>query len=226
MPTALTAATASMTLPGPTGSPAARNVRAKCMRLASSRPCSGTCPLRPLAGGEGGDPSGDAMGRVRWAKSPWSEPGGARTSPRPSPPPRARRGRSVSSGTGSRLRRCSLDLHLIEDAGCFAAVQAGDVVLVFEQHAQGVVDRVRGQFQYIKLHQSFGPVDRLGDAGELEEIHRAQPLHKAHALARELLARARRIALEDLELARRSRVVHPVIEAPPLQRVMYLAGTV
>ena len=37
MPTVLTAATASMTLPGPTGSPAARKVRAKCIRLASSR---------------------------------------------------------------------------------------------------------------------------------------------------------------------------------------------
>src|SRR5712691_1406196 len=38
MPTASTAATASSTLPGPTGNPAARNVRPKCIRLASSRP--------------------------------------------------------------------------------------------------------------------------------------------------------------------------------------------
>jgi hypothetical protein len=35
---ALTAATASMTLPGPSGSPAARSVRAKCIKLATRRP--------------------------------------------------------------------------------------------------------------------------------------------------------------------------------------------
>src|SRR5215468_6242031 len=38
MPIARTAATASMTLPGPTGSPAARKARAKCIKLASSDP--------------------------------------------------------------------------------------------------------------------------------------------------------------------------------------------
>jgi hypothetical protein len=38
MPTASTAATASITLPGPIGSPAARNVRAKCIMFATSRP--------------------------------------------------------------------------------------------------------------------------------------------------------------------------------------------
>src|ERR1700741_3903391 len=54
MPIVLTAATASITLPGPTGSPAARKVRAKCIRLASSNPRSGIGPLGPLAGGEGG----------------------------------------------------------------------------------------------------------------------------------------------------------------------------
>src|ERR1700676_1723449 len=41
MPTASTAATASSSLPGPTGSPAARKVRAKCIRLATSRPSEG-----------------------------------------------------------------------------------------------------------------------------------------------------------------------------------------
>src|SRR5215831_16776684 len=38
MPIARTAATASITLPGPTGSPAARKARAKCIKLASSDP--------------------------------------------------------------------------------------------------------------------------------------------------------------------------------------------
>ena len=161
MPTVLTAATASMTLPGPTGSPAARNVRAKCIRLASSRPLgSGMAVAAP-------------------------HPPAARVPPSP-------RMRGEGWGEGP-VAACpgGLGLHLIEDAGGFAAVQAGDVVLVFEQHAQGVVDRVRRQLEYVELHQGFGPVDRLGDAGKLEEIHRAQPLHKADDLARQVLARAR-----------------------------------
>src|SRR3954453_15812262 len=38
MPTACNASTALITLPGPTGSPAARKVRAKCITLAINRP--------------------------------------------------------------------------------------------------------------------------------------------------------------------------------------------
>src|ERR1700722_686630 len=114
MPTALTAATASMTLPGPTGSPAARNVRAKCIRLATSRP---SC--------------------------------------------------SESLATTSRpVRRGSeLGFDLIEQPRRLAALDARDVVLVFEQHAQRVVDRVGGQFEHVELHQRLGPVDGLGDTG-------------------------------------------------------------
>src|SRR5262249_57495774 len=112
MPTVLTASTASMTLPGPTGSPAVRKVRAKCIRLASSRPAGsdlvvGTCTV------------------------------------------------------------CRLGLDLPENARGFAAVQPGDVVLIFEQHAQRVVDRVRRQFEHVELHQGFRPVDRLPDARQL-----------------------------------------------------------
>jgi hypothetical protein len=36
-----------------------------------------------------------------------------------------------------------LFLHLVEDALGFRAFHAGDVVLVFEQHAKRVVDRLR-----------------------------------------------------------------------------------
>src|SRR5215472_9091519 len=165
MPTVETAATASMTLPGPTGSPAARKVRAKCIRLASNRPppsggsAPEICPLRPLAGGEGGDPSPSAMGRVRWVV-PLAGAGDPPTSPRPSPPPGAERERSGLCDIG----QCSggLGLDLLEDARRLAALQPGDVVLVFEQHPQGVVDRVRAQFQDVELHQGFGPIDRLG----------------------------------------------------------------
>src|SRR5216683_525464 len=115
MPIAPTAATASMTLPGPTGSPAARNVRAKCIRLASSRP--GSAPARP-------SPS-------RWRGS------------LPLPACGERAGVRGSSVTISRPRRGGLGLDLLQEPGGFAAVQAGDVVLVFEQDTQRVVDRDR-----------------------------------------------------------------------------------
>ena len=105
-------------------------------------------------------------------------------------------------------------------------MQPGDVILVFEQHAQGVVDRMRGQLEHVELHQRLGPVDRLGDAGKLEEIHPAQLLDKTDDLARQALAGAGRLALEDLEFARRGRIVDPVVEAAALQRVVDLAGAV
>src|SRR6266403_1954997 len=141
MPIAETAATASMTLPGPTGNPAARKVRAKCIRLASSRPW-------------GSDAA--AIARLCVAMSACKID-------------------------------CGFGLDLFE--------QPGDVVLVFQQHAQGVVDRVRRQLQYVELHQRLGPVDRLGDAGKLEQIHRAQLLDKADDLARQAFAGAGCLAL-------------------------------
>src|SRR5881227_2795165 len=159
MPTASTAATASSTLPGPTGSPAARKVRPKCIRLATSRP-SAPSPTLP---------------RLRGRESAASAAGG-----------------SGLTGTGSRLARGGgdLGLDLIEELGRLAALDAGDVVLVFEQHAQGVVDRLRRQFQHVELHQGLSPVDRLGDAGQFEEIHLAQFLHELDNLPRQGLAGA------------------------------------
>src|SRR5215472_3429830 len=175
----LTASTASMTLPGPTGSPAARNVRAKCIRLASRRPSR--CPCGGVRG---------------------------------------------SLVTRSGPHRGGFGLDLLENAGGLTAVQPGNVVLVFEQHTQSVVDRVRGQLEYVKLHQGVGPIDRLGNAGKLEQVHCAKFLHKTDDLARQVLTGSRYFALQDLELARRARIIDPVVETAPLQRVVDLAGAV
>src|SRR5207245_1884791 len=60
-----------------------------------------------------------------------------------------------------------LGFDLLQQTSGFAAMQPGNVVLVFEQHPQGVVDRVRVEFEHVELHQRLGPIDRLGDAGEL-----------------------------------------------------------
>src|ERR1041385_4243683 len=213
MPIASTAATASSTLPGPTGSPAARKVRPKCIRVATSRPSD--C-----------EPPG--------ALSNWPPLRTAAPALTPTLSPQAGRGRSLRSGSarplspsyGARDRvrgGClssllargggDLGLDLIEQLGRLAALDAGDVVLVFEQHAQGVVDRLRRQLQDVELHQGLGPVDRLGDAGQFEQIHLAPPLDEFDDLARQGLAGARRLALQDLHLALGIRVIDPVIEA-------------
>src|SRR5678816_3120957 len=124
MPTARTASAASMTLPGPTGKPAARSTRANCIKLSTRRPrCSpgedfAGIDLRPSAALGGGD----------------------------------------------------FDLDLLEDLHRLAALDLGDVVLVLEErsergaHVGGVV-RHR-----VELRQRLGAIDRLGDAGELEQI--------------------------------------------------------
>ena len=66
----------------------------------------------------------------------------------------------------------------------------------------------------------------LGDARRLEEVELAQLLHEAHDLARQAFAGARRLDLEDLQLALQVGIVDPVIEAAALQRVVDLARAV
>src|SRR5208282_452291 len=123
-------------------------------------------------------------------------------------------------------RSGGLGLDLLQQPGGLAAVQPGDVVLILEQHAQGIVDRVRGQLEHVELHQRLGPVDRLGDAGKLEEIHPTQLLDKADDLARQAVAGAGGLALQDLEFARGGRIIDPIVKTAPLQRIVDLAGPV
>src|SRR5258708_18622565 len=101
MPTVSTALSASITRPGPMGSPAARKVRAKNMRFSRRRPGIALAPF---------------------------------------------------------LRR-QLVLHLKQQIGRLAAADARDVVLVFEQHAQGIVDRLGIEGDLVELDQRLGPVD-------------------------------------------------------------------
>ena len=70
------------------------------------------------------------------------------------------------------------------------------------------------------------PVDRLGHAGELREVERAQARHRLRDVARELRTHVRRPRAHDLDLAVEIRVIDPVVEAPALQRVVQLAGPV
>src|SRR5215831_145792 len=99
---------ASRTLPGPTGRPAARSVRAKCMMFSPRRPVGSEAGVTGLTRGGG-----------------------------------------------------ELGLHLVEDVGGLAAADLGDIVLVLQQHAQSVVDRLRIECDAVELDQRVRPVDGL-----------------------------------------------------------------
>ena len=70
------------------------------------------------------------------------------------------------------------------------------------------------------------PVDRLGHAGGLGQIHRAQALHEGRGLGREHLGHAGHARAHDRDLALERRVPDPVVDAAPLERVVQLAGAV
>ena len=69
-------------------------------------------------------------------------------------------------------------LQLGEQLGDVAALHLGDVVAVLEQHAERVVHVVGREADRVQRDQRIGPVDRLGDAGRLEEVERAHALHE------------------------------------------------
>ena len=84
----------------------------------------------------------------------------------------------------------------------------------------------RGQLGGSQGQQGRGPVERLGDAGDLGQVGLAQAVDEADDLAGEQLRRGRDAGQDDLELTLEARVVDPVVEATPLERVMDLAGAV
>ena len=63
-----------------------------------------------------------------------------------------------------------------------AAFDARDVVLIFQQHAERVGHGRRIERDRVELGQRGRPVERLGDAGRLEQILLAQRLHEMHDL--------------------------------------------
>ena len=70
------------------------------------------------------------------------------------------------------------------------------------------------------------PVDRLGDARRLVERQPAQRLDGAGDLACELGIDAGHTQLDDRDFALESRMLDPVVQAAPLERVVDVAGAV
>ncbi|CAD5374266.1 hypothetical protein RA210_U50218 [Rubrivivax sp. A210] len=113
-----------------------------------------------------------------------------------------------------------------QQARDFAAFDAGDVVLVLEQHAQAVVYGRRLQMACIQRHQGTRPVQGLGHARHLEEVQLAQALDEGHHLPRQALAGLGRLQRHDLQLALGVGKLHPVVEAAALERVVDFACAV
>src|SRR3546814_10213684 len=75
-----------------------------------------------------------------------------------------------SSDLSTQRAAGELQLHIAEQPGRLAALDLGDVVLVLQQHAEGVVDCLRVQRDLVELGERFRPVDGLCDARRLEEV--------------------------------------------------------
>src|SRR5690606_37027066 len=125
------------------------------------------------------------------------------------------------------LLRCrEFGLHFLKNPFALALTDAGDVVLVFQQYADGVGYGLRIERHLVQLVERVGPVYRLGDAGGLEQLDLPKLLDEGHDLGGKPLAGLRNLAPYDLKFTLRVRIIHPMIEAPPLQRVMDLARAV
>ena len=120
-----------------------------------------------------------------------------------------------------------LGLDLVQQARGLAALDAGDVVLVFEQHAQRVVDRLRASAPAHPIASALRPSRSSRRCpGNLNRSIVRSFCTKPTTSRDEMLAGARRLAPQDLQLARRARVIDPVIKAAPLQRVVDFARAV
>src|SRR5437773_7821913 len=112
------------------------------------------------------------------------------------------------------------------DQGRHLLAHSLQVFLVLERGAErGVdergIDRARAQ-----RGKRPGPVQRLGHPRHLVQVHPAQALHQRRHLSRQPVGSFRGTGAHDLDLFLEIRVVDPVVQAAPLQRVVHLAGAV
>ena len=72
----------------------------------------------------------------------------------------------------------------------------------------------------------MGPVDGLRDSGPLGHVELTDPSHRRGHLLRKFLGNFGGADPDDLDLTLQRRVVDPVVQTSPLQRVVQLAGPV
>ena len=101
------------------------------------------------------------------------------------------------------------------------------VLAVLQQRAERRGGRGQVELGGAEVGQGARPVEGLRDARRLEQVVAgAQLLDEPDDLAGERLAHLGRPRADDLDLALEARVVDPVVEAAPLERVVQLAGAV
>ena len=91
-----------------------------------------------------------------------------------------------------------------------------------ERDAEGVLERSVA----VECQQRARPHDGLAHAGRLVELLVAELRDGVHDPPGDLVRHARHPREDDLVLALRVRVVDPVVQAPPLERVVQLARAV
>src|SRR5271154_6085776 len=95
------------------------------------------------------------------------------------------------------LRRSQIRPHLVEQLFHLAAFEFGDVVLIFQQHAERVGDGGGIERDDVELRERRRPVERLGNTGRFEQFLLAQALHESDYLLRQLLADAWHLGAYD-----------------------------
>src|SRR5665213_1823889 len=124
------------------------------------------------------------------------------------------------------LRRAQIGPRLVKQRLYFAAVEPGDVVLIFQQRAERIGHRRWIERDHVQLSERAGPVQCLGDARLLEQILLAQRLHESDYLLGQFLGNARHLRAQNLQLALGIWIANPVIETAPLERVVHFARTI
>src|SRR2546428_2076998 len=100
------------------------------------------------------------------------------------------------------------------------------VLLVLQRRAQGRIHQRGVDACRAECGQRSRPIEGLGDARHLVELHAPQALHEGGHLACEPFRRLRRSGPHDLDLFLEVGIVDPVVEAAALQRVVHLARAV
>ena len=95
-----------------------------------------------------------------------------------------------------------LGARLLDQRLGFRAFDLGDVVLIFEEHAERVGDLRRVERDGVEFGQRRRPVERLGDARRLEQVLLAQPLDEGDEFARSAARGARGALARTIAISR------------------------
>src|SRR5262245_18880661 len=184
--------------PGSAGTPAARSA-APNLAATRARSSPGTTSIRPPGGTTGAPPPAPAT---------------------PPPAPATPAGASGTTGTpssgliGDGQRREPSGAHGLQVFG------------VLEHRPRGLARRGAVEAGRPEHVQRPGPADGFRDTRRLGQIEAAQPVHPASDLAGQDLRGGRHPAPDDRRDAPGVRVVDPVVEAAPLERVVQVTSPV